>query len=260
MPFKKIRARLLAVVLVGGCPLLALAQDDDLETLAAELVRIRGEVEELNMSLNQKQDAHRNEMASLSAQKGDLEASKRREELRIRQMEETIETNRTRAEEAGVADTELSPVLLISLDLLDRHVDSSIPFKREERRAELNDLRTQLETGAQSPSRAANRMWSFVEDEFRLSRENGLYSQTVVLDGETVLADVAKLGSMFLYFRTKNGRYGQAKRSTSGWSFAAVEDKKSIEQIDKLFDSLRKQIRTGYFTVPNAWVQLERGQ
>ncbi|NBD95884.1 MAG: DUF3450 family protein [Gammaproteobacteria bacterium] len=238
-------------------PAQSAGEGDDLDALADELVRIRGEVESLNAELNRKQENHRNEMSSLAAQKGELEATLRREQLRVDQLEEDLARNRERAEQAGIAGESLVPVAQDAIASLRRHIDTSLPFKPKERMAALDEIQTQLETGALAPPRAINRLWGFYEDELRLTRENGLYSQVITLEGEQVLADVARLGTVAMYFKTRDGDYGEARRSGDDWRFAELDDRASIQRVDKLFESLRKQIRTGYFELPNGAIRLE---
>jgi len=245
-------------------PILAVGQpetdSDSLEALAEELVRIRGEVESLNAELNRKQEQHRNEMSSLAAQKGELEATLRREQLRVDQLEADLETNRERAEQAGIAGESLVPVAQDAIAALRQHIETSLPFKPQERMDALDEIQTQLETGSLAPPRAVNRLWSFYEDELRLTRENGLYSQVIRLDGEQVLADVARLGTVAMYFQTRDGEYGQAERNGEDWRFARLDDRAAVQRIDKLFESLKKQIRTGYFELPNGAIRLESEQ
>jgi len=234
-----------------------IAGDSDLEALAEELVRIRGEVESLNAELNRRQDQHRNEMSSLAAQQGELEATVRREQLRIDQLEADLARNRERAEQAGIAGESLLPVAEQAIASLREHIERALPFKPQERLAALDDIATRLETGALAPPRAINRLWGFYEDELRLTRENGLYSQVISLGGEQMLADVARLGTIAMYFKTRDGHYGQAERDGDAWRFARLDDRASIQRINRLFESLKKQIRTGYFELPNAAIRLE---
>lgn len=230
---------------------------DDLDALAEELVRLRGEVESLNSELNRLQEQHRSEMSSLAAQKGDLQATRRRESLRIEKLETDLAENRERAEQAGVTGEALVPVATDAIAALRAHIESSLPFKRKERLDALAEIEGQLASGALAPPRAVNRLWGFYEDELRLTRENGLYSQVIPLEGERILADVAKLGTVTLYFRTKDGEVGQVARAGDDWDFVVIDDSAGRKRIETLFDSLRKQIRTGYFTLPNASIRLE---
>jgi hypothetical protein len=233
------------------------AQQDDLDALAEELVELRGEVESLSEELADRREQHRTEMQSLSAQKGDLEATLRQEELRIRQLEQDLEENRERAREAGIAGEELAPVARLAINDLEQHIRAGIPFKINDRVEALGDIRTSLDSGSQPASRVINRLWSFYQDELRLTSENGLYSQTIPLGGDELLADTAKLGTVALYFTTQQGRVGQAVEDNGEWSFVELENGADIDRVQNLFDSLQKQIRTGFFTLPNGSIELE---
>lgn len=232
---------------------------EDLDALAEELVELRGEVESLNAELNRIQEQHRAEMNSLAAQKGDLEATRRREELRIRQLEQDLADNRERAREAGVAGEALVPVAEDVVAEMSAMIGRNFPFKRDERQQALGEIGAQLESGALEPPRVINRLWRFYEDELRLTRDNGLYSQIVPLGRDRVLADVAKIGAVAMYFTTRDGRSGYVTDNGGDWTFVLAESSKDRDRIAELFDSLKKQIRTGYFELPNGTIQMEAG-
>jgi len=244
----------IALLLILAIP--ASAQDS-LDNLASELVRLRGEVESLNAELNSMTEQHRAEMNALAAQKGDLEATRRREDLRIRQLEQDLADNRERAEQAGIAGESLIPVAEQVIADLEASISTGLPFKTEERLSALGDIRSQLETSALAPPRIINRLWSFYEDELRLTRENGLYSQIIPLGGDRVLADIAKLGTVAMYFQTRDGRMGQVVRQGADWGYEEIESGNGRNQIATLFESMKKQIRVGYFVLPNGSIQLE---
>jgi hypothetical protein len=230
---------------------------DDLEALAQELVRLRGEVEQLNAELNQAQDRHRGEMSSLALQKGDQEATVRRERLRVEQLESDLSRNRERAREAGIAGEALLPIAQAAIADLKAHIRSSLPFKPGERMQAVEEIETRIAAGALTPARAINQIWRFYEDELRLTRENGLHSQIIELDGERLLADVARLGTVAMYFRTRDGEFGHVVRTGNQWRFERLEDRPAVRQVETLFDSLQKQIRAGYFELPNAAIRPE---
>ncbi|HMA98602.1 MAG TPA: DUF3450 family protein [Wenzhouxiangella sp.] len=246
-----------AMVMASSLAAQPVPDNDDLEVLAQELVRLRGEVEELNARLNQAQDRHRGEMNSLALQKGDQEATVRRERLRVEQLEADLARNRERAQQAGIAGEALLPIAETAIDDLKSHVATSLPFKTGERLQAIEEIETRIAAGALSPARAINQIWRFYEDELRLTRENGLHSQIIELDGERMLADVARLGTVAMYFRTRDGEFGQVAQSGRQWRFERLEDRDAVRQVETLFDSLQKQIRTGYFELPNAAIRPE---
>jgi hypothetical protein len=248
------RIGILGISLVLAAPVYA---QESLDNLAEELVRLRGDVESLNSELNSLSDQHRAEMNALAAQRGDLQATLRREELRIRQLEQDLADNRERASEAGLAGEALIPVAQSVIADLEASIQAGLPFKVDERLDALDEIRTQLESGTQAPPRIMNRLWSFYEDELRLTRENGLYSQVIPLGNGRVLADVAKLGSVAMYFQTRDGRMGQVVRQGADWRYEEIESGVERNQIAQLFDSLQKQIRSGFFILPNGSVAVE---
>lgn len=222
------------------------------EALARQLVEIRGQVDELQTELNLKREEHKNRMAFLTAQQTELEASRNREVLRLHQLERELAAMREQVATAGDTSEALAPAVLRRLGELREQVRKGFPFKVHERVAELNDIESQLTGGVITAQRAFNRLWAFIEDELRISRENAIYTQAIQLAGDDVLVDMAKLGNAMLYFRTRSLRYGRAVDTGSGWRFELLESPAEQEMIAKLFDSLRKQIRQGYFELPNA--------
>lgn len=218
--------------------------------LGERLVALRGEVERLDSELVLLREEQRTLLAGLNAQRAELEASLDRQ----RRLTRDLAARRAAAEDAAAqreqAGQALRPVLEAAIDREAARIRGGLPFKVEERVAALEEIRRQMADGTLSPGRAASRLWAFFEDELRGAREVALHSQTVVLGGERVLADVVKVGSMALYFRTPDGRFGQAVRSGGGWDYRLAEDASFRASVAALFDALRKQIRRGWFQLP----------
>jgi vacuolar-type H+-ATPase subunit I/STV1 len=233
-----------------------LAQDalpqDATETLTRRLIQMRGQVDQLQNELNLQREEHKNRMTYLTAQQAEMEASRDREALRVRQLEQELEQMRVQVAAAGATSETLAPVVLQYVDELRLQVRAGFPFKVGERMAELDEIETQLNSGVITAHRAFNRLWAFVEDELRITRENAIYTQSIKLQGENVLVDVAKLGNAMLYFRTRDLHYGRAVETPQGWRFELLDSATDQELVARLFDSLRKQIRQGYFQLPNA--------
>ena len=220
------------------------------EPLAERLVNLRGQVDELQSELDIRREEHKNRMVYLTAQLAELEASRDREALRVSQMQENLDEMREEIASGGVNSDALLPFALDQITSLRTQIAGGFPFKTLERLAELDELGTQLSNGVITAQRGINRLWAFVEDEIRISRENAIYSQSVMIDGRNVLVDVAKLGSVMMFFRTRDMDYGRAVYSPKGWRFELLESNTDKEQVARLFDSLRKQIRQGYFELP----------
>jgi len=225
---------------------------DATEALTTRLIQMRGQVDQLQNELNLKREEHKNRMTYLTAQQTEMEASRDREALRMRQLEQDLERMKEQVAAAGATSEVLAPVVLRYLAELRSAVRTGFPFKVGERLAELDEVESQLNSGVITAHRAFNRLWAFVEDELRITRENAIYTQSINLHGENVLVDIAKLGNAMMYFRTRNLQYGRAVETPEGWRFEVLDSAADQELVARLFDSLRKQIRQGYFQLPNA--------
>lgn len=234
----------------GALLVMTASAQESQETLAERLVELRGQVDELQSQLDIRRDEHKNRMAYLTAQLAELEASRDREALRVSQMQENLEEMRGKIAGDDVSSVALLPFAQEQIASLRSHIAGGFPFKTVERLAELDDLDSQLSNGVITAQRGINRLWAFIEDEIRISKENAIYSQSILLDGRNVLVDVAKLGSVMMFFRTRDMEYGRAVHTPSGWRFEILTLSDEQEQVARLFDSLRKQIRQGYFELP----------
>lgn len=241
-------------VLVGlglALPVAALSAEEDLGKLADRLIQLRGEVESLNDEIESKQQQHKNRMTSLAQRNAELEAQIQRQELEVKKLQRQIEELRSEAKAVDEASAALRPVAKEVMNALERRVDTALPFTQSERKAEIEEIRAKLQKGELSTPRALNQLWTFVEDELRLTRENGMFRQTITLDGEEQLADVVRIGMVMLFFKTGDDRFGYAEQSGEGWTYRII-DGVAADKAEKLFDSFERQVRTGYFQIPNA--------
>lgn len=238
-------------IVIGWTPA-TIVHAGSLENLAKSLAKIRGEVEALQLELDIEKEKHAAQITSLSSQLADLSVEERRQKTAIEKLEHTLVQLSETSKQAEQLGEQLKPVLLQVLTRYKQYVLTGFPFKIEDRIKAIESLEDNLANQLVDPNKAVNQTWALIEDEIRLSKENGLYQQTITLDGEKVLADVAKLGTVFLFFQTRDNRAGMAKHLDDGhWTFEATRSTGDIERIAKLFDALQKQIRQGYFELPN---------
>ena len=70
------------------------------------------------------------------------------------------------------------------------------------------------------------------------------------MNGKTYLAEVVKLGSMGLFFRLEDGTHGKGVFQDNEWQFLPLKERAEILASKKLFEGIRKQIKTGEYLVP----------
>jgi chorismate mutase len=237
-------------MLVLTMPVRAADDPRPIDELVNRIIELRGQVDELDSQLQQMKSEHKNRMSSLAREEGQLKAERERQQLRLKKVERQVGKEREKLAAAGVGNEELKPVIRDALGDLRGYVNTALPFKRAARLDSLDEMESQLTGGSLPPPRVANRLWSFVSDELRLASETGIYRQSVSIEGEDKLVDVARVGMMHLYFRTDDGRTGYATRQNGNWQYQYV-DGSDRDRIRELMASLRKQVRTGYFKLPN---------
>jgi len=229
-----------------------IANAEEHEGLASSLAKVRGDVEELQIQLDLAKENHRNQMSALASQLSDLGVEERRQKISIEKLQQSLEKIQQDSQKNSASSDALKPVLTELITQYRIYVRNGFPFKIDDRLSDIDKLDNQINNNLIDAKKAVNRMWAFIEDEIRLSKENGIYQQTIDLSGELVLADIAKLGTALMYFQTGDKRVGVASRAEGGdWQYIETTKNKEIEQIALLFDSLKKQIRQGYFELPN---------
>jgi hypothetical protein len=232
-----------------GLSLPVLAQDNT-EAIVDNLIQLRGQVEDLQAELQILKAEHTQSMSYLNTRKTELEANIDRKQLQIKQSQAEVVDLQEKIKALGADSEQMIPDVLAMAARVKQGIEAGIPFKYRERGSVIDDITRDLEGRKITAQHAINRLWAFLEDEMRLARENAVYSQTIELGGEQVLVDVAKLGTVLMYFKTRDDQFGQAVNNNNQWRFELLTDESQVQAVATLFDSLKKQIRQGYFTLP----------
>jgi hypothetical protein len=223
-----------------------------ISSLATSLARLRGEVEALSTKVDRNKADLRARMRSLATQKAELEIKIKREELRQRQLAKRKAEHKKRVSKQNARRKQLRPAVAKLATILRTAIGKTLPFKRKERLAEIDKVVARATDKLLQADAAIAQLWGRVEDELRLGRESGLYSQEITLDGKQHLVEVARVGMVMLYFRTRDGRYGMAQREGQSWRYVEIKDKPRWLLVAALFDAFKKQIRAGYFSLPQS--------
>ncbi len=224
----------------------------DHESMAKRMAKMRGDVEDLTADVDAAKEELTARLRSYSAQKADLEMEIQRAQMVLRQLGEAKEKRALEVGKDAKRDDAIRPAVLSSMGLIRNTSLAGLPFKLEERKADFDRLIRQMDEGILRPTDAVGRLWDRVEDELRLSRENGLYRQVIDLDGEEMLVDIARIGMMMMFYKTRDGRVGRTAGKRGSWKFVQIRHKEEKERVWSLFDSFKKQIRVGFFILPGA--------
>ncbi|HEY9190575.1 MAG TPA: DUF3450 family protein [Sulfurovum sp.] len=225
-----------------------MAQDEMIKSI----MELRSDVESLYTQIDDNKEAYRSQMKSYALQISDNEAQINRQETALKLTQQSIEKTEKKLETLGSATVDLKPVVTDALDALEKEIKAGIPFKVEERVAGLHQIKDDLKNGNISQEKALALTWASYDDTLRLTKEIGQFKQEITLDGKETMAKIAKVGSVMMFFATPDDRVGYVKQEGKTYSYVVAADNTERDQIIDLFDALQKQIRTGYFTLPNA--------
>jgi hypothetical protein len=230
-------------------------QDETDENMAQSIMALRADIEALYTQIDDSKDRYKAQMKTLDLEAADLEVQISRKQTEISLASLELDKIKMEIADASGQNVELGPLLENAFDSLEESIKNGFPFKTEERLADLEKIRDDVDANLISQERALALLWASYEDNIRLTKEIGLFKQNILLDGKKVQATIAKIGTVMLYFVTPDEQVGYATKKGTGYTFKVVDDPAESDQILALFDSLNKQIRTGYFTLPNVLAQ-----
>lgn len=221
-----------------------------IENFASELAKLRNDVQSLSTQIEDYEDESKSRLRSLRTRKADVDLEVQREDLRKSQLGQNLERLRKQFEAEDRLRETLKPKVVEGIGQLKAYIETSLPFKKAERLAQLDKMTSQMTEGLLNADKAAARLWEAYEDEMRLNRESGLYRQVIAVDGEEILTDVVRLGMLAMFYKTRDGRMGRVVRDGDAWKVEAFSAKEDLESVNVLFDAFKKNIRVGFFTVP----------
>ena len=235
------------ICLFAALPLSA----DRLSNLAQSLIELRSDVEKLHTRLDDSKEHYHTSMKSLNAQRADVETAISREALKVKQLHNALKKVQKRIALQSGGSKAYKTVAQDAITLLKQELKQQLPFKMFDRQKELDNLSQRITSNQITPEKALNRVWAIYEDNFRMSHENGVFRQNVTLNKKEYLADVVRLGSIAMFFKTSDAKMGYFTKDSKGWTLRETLDSENKELITELFDSMKKKIRSGFFTIPN---------
>ncbi len=222
-----------------------------LENIAQELVNIRQKIETLHNKISFEKESYQDQMRSYANEKSDLNVRISRTELNIKDLQRELKKLTDANKEKNKSQRLIKPIVLDAIKNLRQSVAASLPFKLKQRLQALDDIALRLNTNIISPNKAANQLWAFAEDELMLGKSSGIYNDSLNVNGREKLVKVLRIGKIAMFFKTAEGKFGVLKNVQNTWQQEMLESPESITQLEYLFDSYAKNIRTGQFEVPN---------
>lgn len=258
----------LFVQLLAATPVAAASEEpataipaDPVLALGRSLAELRAEVEGLAEEVESARAEAREEQLALARRRASLAGDL--DEARLVEAEVARRVEAAKASAAArttASDTVAAPVR-DALVTLRAQVSSGLPWKARERLSRLDDVEHLLET--EGPVSAAGALWRVIDDELELSSSSQLARQPISLSraagsDQRVVADVIRIGTVMMFFRTPRGEVGVAERATPGSGGTAassvrwrvLDDAQERARVHGLFEAFRKGPPTTPVLIP----------
>lgn len=242
------------LTLVASCTLLAPALHAKSDNMVKSIMKLRADVESLYTQIDENKDTYKSKMKSLTMQITDNEAQINRQTTSLKLTEQEFNQTQEKIDKLSSGTQDIKPMLHDAIAKLENVIKGGIPFKTTDRLAELSKLKNDLDSGNITQEKALSLVWASYDDTIRLTKEVGLFKQQITIGEDEKLAKIAKIGSVMMFFATPDDKVGYVKKSADKYEYVVTSDEEDRKKIIALFDALQKQIRTGYFSVPNALI------
>ena len=250
-----------ALLFVGLVTADGVAQGRSSRSMAEKLATLRTEVNDLDATLRSKRDSDATALRGLQMRANELELAEDAERIRVKELEAEIIEHRAAAAVRDQASESLRSAVRSAVSKLQKVVADSIPYRREQRLAALSRIRRDLAAGKADAPEAAARVWRFVEDERRLASTVEPAELSLVLGGDAspTLVRAVRVGTVAMFVYAGAHRWGRVVRGPDGaFRYSDITDRGQISEIQRLFESVAKQIREGRYHLPLVEVQRRR--
>ncbi len=144
------------------------------------------------------------------------------------------EAERTVAETARVEET-LQPHLNVLVDRLESQIERDLPFLPEERAMRMADIKKVLAQPDTSLAERSRRVMEAIKIETEYGQTVEVYQQTIHVDGQTIMADILRVGRLALYWRSPDGKtVGQWDRVAKAWTTLDKDYRRAINDATEM--------------------------
>ncbi len=224
-----------------------------LSDMATKLSELRQEISSLEDKIRSQESSLNSEFKIFSMERAEIESKKRN----IRKANESLRKEILSLEQQfPKSHFQDKAVVMTSLEALEQRVQTSLPFQKSERLKPIQDLKIEIEKGPMT-NHVLTKWMRILSEENQLSSDISLFKKPVVFGGRSYHSEVLKLGMSVMYFRTPEGKWGGYVYKDGEWKAEPITSQSDIQDLKKLFASVRKNIHQGEFRVPVQKLQFQ---
>lgn len=230
------------IIIVFACPYAFSAAD-----LSEKIIELRNEVSQLSDDFKTEKELLKSKIQTLALEKMDLDSKIRRQNLQVKDLNDKL----IKAKSIKIIKhPEFDDIILTFLEFEQKRLNATIPYKFKERTDHIKNIKNDFLEEKVSSDKLLQTLWTHVEDEIQLAKDISVDKDILNIDGQSTLVEVAKVGMLMLFYKTSNGNIGYMEYSNGVWSPRTINSSGNILLVENFFDSLKKQVRTGYFEFP----------
>jgi len=231
-----------------------LANESNLDDMAKRLMSLRLEVETLSKQADAEKQDFEIRLRNQSGLRQEVEAQIKREELKFAAQNEKKNELLVQLSQNGNSYDETLSFIKKQAEFLNLYIESSPPFRKNERKDEVAKLIKKFEDKKMISEKAMQQLWMIFEDELRLSKEVVLTRTNLTVEGQDLMVDLLRLGTIGLYFKTSDNKYGY----WNGKQSLYFQNKDESKQISFLMDGIKKQIKNMTYAIPKINLESEK--
>lgn len=217
------------------------------EDLSDKIIQLRNEVSELSDDFRTEKELLKSKIQTLALEKMDLDSKLRRQEISLQATQKKLTQAKSLKD---IKYPEFDQIISTFLDFETQRLTKTLPYKLEERLDYIQKIKTDFLEDKSPSDKILQNLWSHIEDEIQLAKDISLDKDVLTIDGQPTLVEIAKVGMLMLFYKTADGQYGYLDYKTGPWKPVLISDSGQSILIESFFESLKKQIRTGYFEFP----------
>lgn len=226
-------------------------QNAKITRLSKELANLRIEVDRLDGEVRAKRTEHLAELRTIERRRQELALLKDAALLKKQSLKQKIEQRKESKIKNEASESKLIKAIDSGALHLKQSLNNTLPFRKIERLKALDDLVLALRTKRIDPARAAVRLWRLIEDELRLTMTIERAQIPITIDGHRRLVHVLRLGTVTLFTKLADNRYGQMFLNDQGqWEHKNISSSAAKAQVEKLFLAVKRQLLDGAYRLP----------
>jgi len=217
---------------------------EDFRDLSQKVLQGRQEVEQLNQEQSQTHKIFQAELDLLIQRKTELDQQIFKERLKNQQLQIKKDfLKQSQKSDVKLSKSEKKQIMDWLLNL-EKWVQASLPYRREVRWQELQDIKTQIQNNSFKED-LVRQLWAFTEKEIKLGQDNHYEIIDLEIDQKKQKVESVRLGWVQMYYRTPEGKWGSFKKESQ-----KVEGDLEEKTLERLFKKLKSREEKGYFEIP----------